>query len=397
MTPLLRSRSLPTARTSPPGPAGPPDRGHRALALVGVLAGLSLPACGERERTFEITDVRTIASPGPAAPRGVEADFSRFGYERRSDDEGRERTAPAARRWSFETPEGWTELPPGPMRDHGWRVGGDPKAECTLSFLEGAGGGLAANVDRWRRQMSLEPAGDDGTESLPKRPWLGVEATLVDLRGDYRGMGSTTQVAQARLLGLVAALPSGTAFLKLTGLAETVAAEEARFLALADSIRLVPPPDGPREGADRSPPSRAPLAWTVPEGWVEQPPKPMRLVTFSPRASPRVSVHVSVLAGAGGGLRLNLDRWYAEMGRPTPTDEEVAALPRGTVLGKEAVYVEVEGAFQGMGDAKAAPGSLLLAMMVVRERDSVFVKMTGPADEVRAERERFRAFCESLR
>ena len=40
---------------------------------------------------------------------------------------------------------------------------------------------------------------------------------------------------------------------------------------------------------------------------------------------------------------------------------------------------------------------VMLGMVLVRPQGSVFVKMTGPASEVRAERERFRAFCESLR
>jgi hypothetical protein len=342
-----------------------------------------------------------VTDPGPPAPRG--ADLERFGYTAAHPEGSGAGPAATARRWSFETPSGWTELPPAPMRDHGWRVGGpDTKAECTLSFLEGAGGGLVANVDRWRRQMSLPPsAGADEVAALPTRPWLGVDARVVVLDGDYRGMGTTTQVGGARLLGLVASLPSGTAFLKLTGPAGIVETEKDRFFALAESLRLESKPEAaPAAGAGAgatAPPSRGPLSWTVPEGWVEQPKKPMRLVTFSPRGAPGVTVHVSVLARDGGGLRANVDRWYREVGATPPTDAEIAALPRGTVLGRDALYVEVEGAFRGMGSSEAVPGSLLLGMMVFREDDSVFVKMTGPVDDVRAERERFRAFCESLR
>jgi hypothetical protein len=40
----------------------------------------------------------------------------------------------------------------------------------------------------------------------------------------------------------------------------------------------------------------------------------------------------------------------------------------------------------------------MLVGLIVPWRDrTVFVKMTGPSDEVRGERERFRAFAESLR
>jgi hypothetical protein len=94
---------------------------------------------------------------------------------------------------------------------------------------------------------------------------------------------------------------------------------------------------------------------------------------------------------------MNIDRWYAEMGLPAPSPAEVEALPRGPVLGGQGVYVDVEGAFKGMGASAAVPGSRLLGMILERDRGSVFVKMTGPADDVAGERARFRAFCESLR
>jgi hypothetical protein len=93
---------------------------------------------------------------------------------------------------------------------------------------------------------------------------------------------------------------------------------------------------------------------------------------------------------------MNVDRWYSEMGKPGPTDAELAALPRAKVLGGEAVFVEVEGTFRGMS-GEPIEGAGLLGMVLERDAGSVFVKMTGPADEVRAERERFRAFAESLR
>jgi hypothetical protein len=94
---------------------------------------------------------------------------------------------------------------------------------------------------------------------------------------------------------------------------------------------------------------------------------------------------------------MNVDRWYAEMGKPAPSPAELDALPRGPVLGAEGVYVHVEGTFAGMGSTSPAPGWGLLGMILERERDSVFAKMIGPAEQVRAERNRFRAFCESLR
>ena len=50
-----------------------------------------------------------------------------------------------------------------------------------------------------------------------------------------------------------------------------------------------------------------------------------------------------------------------------------------------------------MGGGAGAAGSMLLGMALERPGDMVFVKMTGPAAEVRGEQDRFRAFCESFR
>jgi hypothetical protein len=123
----------------------------------------------------------------------------------------------------------------------------------------------------------------------------------------------------------------------------------------------------------------------------------MRLVTFSPADSPKTSIYVTVLPGSAGGLRANLDRWYGEMGKPPPSDAELEKLPRAKVLGGEAVLVDVEGAYRGMDSKEAQAGARLLGAIVERDSQSVFVKATGPAEDVARERARFRAFVESLR
>jgi hypothetical protein len=365
------------------------------LGLPALCALLALGGCGDGEASYAIEDVRTTTDSGRPAPTENSEDL-RFGTSAHPAVAGRDADAgPRRSQWSFQVPEGWAELPPAPMRDHGWRVGGEGGAECTLVVMGGGAGGLLANVNRWRKQMSLPPIEAAALAELPTKPWLGTDARLVSLAGTYVGMGGSVSVPNARLIGLVAPVESATAFLKLTGPAGVVAAEEKRFFALAASLRRVaeaPPPEPPREDAE---PSES-LSWTAPEGWTRQPPRPMRLVTFSPAAAPDVVVYVSVLGGRAGGLRANLERWYREMGLPAPSDAEVERLDRGPVLDGRGVYVELEGTFKGMG-ASEAPGSALLGMVLEREKGSVFVKMIGPAAAVKAEKARFRSFSESLR
>jgi hypothetical protein len=134
----------------------------------------------------------------------------------------------------------------------------------------------------------------------------------------------------------------------------------------------------------------------VPPEWETAPSRgAFRVATFRPRGAAGTECYISVLQGSGGGTRANVDLWRGNVGLAPVTDAELAALPRAPVLGGEAVFVAIEGTFQGQGPPAAA--YMLLGMIVHRAHDSVFVKMTGPAEEVRAEQDRFRAFCESLR
>ncbi|HKX46450.1 MAG TPA: hypothetical protein VJP77_07090, partial [Planctomycetota bacterium] len=66
------------------------------------------------------------------------------------------------------------------------------------------------------------------------------------------------------------------------------------------------------------------------------------------------------------------------------------------VLGAPALLVEVAGDFEGMG-AEPVEDALLLGLVCPLGEDSLFVKLVGPAGEVRAERLRFLQFVGALR
>ena len=104
---------------------------------------------------------------------------------------------------------------------------------------------------------------------------------------------------------------------------------------------------------------------------------------------------MAVLAGDGGGVRSNLDRWRAQMGGAPLTVEELAALEHVPALGVRAALIEVEGNYRGMNGETVQGGALLGAVAVLAD-STVFVKMIGPLDAVRRETDRFRAFVTSL-
>jgi hypothetical protein len=223
-------------------------------------------------------------------------------------------------------------------------------------------------------------------QALPRRNALGRDdAVYVDLRGRYTG--GAQPIESARMLGLVVARARATLFVKLVGDASAVAAQAVAFDAFVASLRVAAPaapatepapPGGGDGGAGR-------LHWSAPPGWQRGDAASMRLVTYHPGGDRDVQAYVVILAGEAGGVAANFDRWLGQVGRPPMTAAERERLPRIRLLAADVPLLEAYGAEQGVLGVAGRLGD-----------DSLFVKMTGPNDGLRAARESFVAFCRSL-
>jgi hypothetical protein len=143
-------------------------------------------------------------------------------------------------------------------------------------------------------------------------------------------------------------------------------------------------------------PSVSPYAWTVPEGWTEAPPTSMRVANLKLTADPSAECYAALLQGVGGGVDANINRWRNQLGQPELKPEEIAALPKIDVLGKQCPFVEISGNYTDMS-GKEHPGAMLYGAVCVLENQTLFIKMTGPEAVVRGEKDRFTAFCASLK
>ena len=137
------------------------------------------------------------------------------------------------------------------------------------------------------------------------------------------------------------------------------------------------------------------FVWETPEGWTAKAPTSMREANFQVGDDPNAECYLTVLAGMGGGLISNVNRWRQQIGLPPQTDAEILALPKRLLFGNEATIVELEGAFKGMGD-EAEEGFGLLGAILSMQEGTLFVKLTGPIETVRANRAQFDQFCDSL-
>jgi hypothetical protein len=296
--------------------------------------------------------------------------------------------------FEFTTPEGWQEKnPPGTMRAVDFRIGSSPDVECYLSVVQG---GVAANVLRWRKQMGLEPITPAAVQGLPQSEFLGQGGTLVDLEGTFAGMGQSEPRTGYRMLGLIVDEPGRTVTLKMVGPSDEVVAEKENFLALAKSFRAAAAAASPMPSSPSGEEGGTPFAWDAPSEWEVRSGHQMRVVTYGPKDSPDTECYVFVLSGAGGGLEANVARWCQQMGQPPLDAAAIEALPTIKVFGRDAKLVEINGNYTDMQGNQSAE-SEMLGVICELPAALVTVKMTGPKDIVEREKERFVAFCGSLR
>jgi len=175
----------------------------------------------------------------------------------------------------------------------------------------------------------------------------------------------------------------------------------------ASETRVVkrPPSATPRQTDPLSAPPALPpptrLACDAPPHWHDAGPKGLRLANFNLGSQGEAECYVTILGGAGGGVEMNVNRWRAQMGLDPATENEIAGLPKIPMLNGEAVLVELTGQYGSSDQIHTTPNAVrqdyaLLGAILIRDADAVFVKMTGPAEIVRNERDNFIKFTGSL-
>jgi hypothetical protein len=149
---------------------------------------------------------------------------------------------------SWTPPGSWKSAGQKPMRAATYTVPaapGDSEAgECAVYYFgEGQGGGVQANVDRWVGQFK-QPDGKASKDvaHTGKKTIHGLNVTTVDVTGTYTGMGgpmAPTHTAKNgyRLLGAIVEGPGGAVFFKFTAPAKTVAASQATFDKMLETLK----------------------------------------------------------------------------------------------------------------------------------------------------------------
>jgi len=232
---------------------------------------------------------------------------------------------------------------------------------------------VAMNVNRWRGQMKLADSPDR---------WAGAAELKLD----------TPSEPQAVWVDLTGEMGAGPAMPPFAGGAPPVA-----------SMPIASSTPGATPGADAAAGSTGPatspnpaggLKYDVPEGWRAGKMSMMRLAAFD--IGPEDQSAELTIIQAGGDLRGNVDRWLGQVRGDSPPGEVVdAALEAAeqlTVSGKEAQRFYLDD-----GKADESSGQMIDATIVPMENGmSMFIKATGPAKTVVAQREAIGTFLQSL-
>ena len=179
------------------------------------------------ELTVTLINIVGKASPRPAMPGGMTPPGMGQPSPREAAP-GVEQPAgkPKSGESPFDKPAEWTEVPPKQFQLARFTVGeGVETAEIAVSR---AGGDRAANINRWRGQVGLEPLSGEELAKASQPFEVGAKkGELVEIIADDK-----------TILGVMIPAEGQTWFVKLTGSAAVAKTERSRFEAFAKSLKL---------------------------------------------------------------------------------------------------------------------------------------------------------------
>ncbi|MDA0990970.1 MAG: hypothetical protein O3A51_09490 [Verrucomicrobia bacterium] len=211
-------------------------------SIVGIVMALWVMGCTPRDKDVEITETRLGRTV--EVPEAGLSTAERFGMRSTALPPGHPPIAPgmsmpgtagpaASPSLTWVAPDGWEQGPDRQMRLVTYTIG--EATECYVAELGGMGGGLAANLNRWRGQLGQPPLDASGLDALPQIVVFGEPAPLLDVVGDYVGMGNESRPA-SRLLGTVATTGGKTYFVKMIGPDEAAQSQKQAFIAFCESL-----------------------------------------------------------------------------------------------------------------------------------------------------------------
>jgi len=293
----------------------------------------------------------------------------------------------------WQPPDGWREVPnTSSMRFATLVAGdGDDAIEVSITEIVGQAGGIAPNINRWRGQLGLPPAGE---RELASSAQLvigadGAQGLMVDLAAPAATEGSP------RMLAAIFPTQSHTWFIKTTAAADAIQQHVDGFVELCQSVTFeVPPgmaaapptaPSMPAPGI--TPAGNAVPAWgPLPDGWsADAAPSAMSMASFTVTGDGQTAAVTITPLGGGQDVLANVNRWRRQVGLGPLADLGEAGPVTITVDGSPGQLVDLAGA-----------SGHTIGVVAPRGDMTWFYKLSGPDPLVASQRDAFEAFVGSI-
>ena len=318
-------------------------------------------------------------------------------------------SASARPQLTWQTPEGWTEVPPGEMRVASFKIQGHngKQADVSVIPLPGLAGSDEANVNRWRGQVGLPPVSPDALKNSAENVEAGGQpAQLYDIAGQNPANGEPQ-----RILGVIQRRDDMAWFFKMTGDTDLAEQQKPAFVAFLKAVKFttVPaqaelpsshPPIGDM-GLGAPATAAGPISsegkpnWQVPAGWQEVSGGQFLIAKFTLTGAggATAAVNVSSSTGEGGGLIGNINRWRGQLGLTSLSDGDVNKLVTTIdVPGGKASLVDLSGT-----DARTGQPTRLVGVIVPQSGQTWFYKLMGDAKVVESQKNTFTKFVQGVK
>lgn len=297
-------------------------------------------------------------------------------------------------KWTL--PTGWQEKPLSEMRVGSFDAKG---ADVSIIPLPSAGPQMELGVyNMWRGELQL-PTADK------------VDATPVTVGS---GQGKLYEMSGGKVPGriLVAALDkNGTSwYFKIRGDDSVVQAQKPAFLEFLKSISFEAAPattamTSPNASmgngsmgmdAGSGPQTMTDAGVPIPAGWKQVPaPSQFLLAKYDIEGSggAKAEVNVSALAGQGGGLMMNINRWRGQLGLGQISEEDFSKQAQTLDLpGGKATVVDMTGT-----NSKTGQKARLIGVIAPQADQTWFYKLMGDEQVVEQQKDAFTKFVQTAK
>ena len=225
-------------------------RTHTIIGTLILSTTFILGACEKSQPQPPLTGPTRVAPEAPKATPGVVPDATQMppghppvggpaATPAATADPAATGPVFAALGVNLKLPEGWKRNPPANQMRLGEAVAPDASndpAKSALVVFSTAGGSIEENIARWSTQVR-DAAGMPVPPKSETKTIEGMAVTVVEMTGTFSGMGVDGARTNWTLRGAVVQAPEGLLFIKMTGPAETMAAQAANFTALVGSLK----------------------------------------------------------------------------------------------------------------------------------------------------------------